>query len=116
MSFLITNKVQLETQVEFTGLKDEIDNVNTAKFGNNIEDFLDHMQSLYEDILQKNASHNEIVLHTFRALKTASKLDFLRTFCTRTYHQEIGKIFTFDMLNMFTVKKYNNLLTENAGN
>ena len=50
MSYLILNEVQPESTIGIDGLKDKLRSINLANFSHNIEDMLNHIQSLYEKI------------------------------------------------------------------
>ena len=76
MTYLILNEVQPNTAVGVSGLKNELGRVNSAKLNHTIKDMLDHMQSFYEEILENNTTHDDIAIHTFRALMTCSNPDF----------------------------------------
>ena len=76
MTYLILNEVQPDTAVDISGLKYGLGSVNSAKFNHNIKDMLDHIQSLYEEILENNTAHENTILHTFRALTTCSNPGF----------------------------------------
>ena len=76
MVYLIFNEIQPNTAVGVSGLKDELESINSAKFNHNMKDILDHIQSHYEEILENNTTHDDIILHTFRALRACSNPDF----------------------------------------
>ena len=113
MAYLILDEVQPETTVSVSVLKDELASVNLAKFSHNIKDMLDHMKSLYEEVLENNTTHNDII-HTFRALPICSNPGFFSVLCSRKDARESGTTYTFDSLKSFAIKKYNNLVKENV--
>ena len=109
MVYLILNEVQPETTVGISGLKDKLGSVDLAKFSHNINYILDHIQSLYEEVLENNMARDDNILHIFRALNTCSNPDLLSVLRFGKDTWESGTTYTFDSLKEFTIKKYNNL-------
>jgi len=100
------------TRVGVSDLKENLRNSNLAKFNNNVVDMLDKMSENYNQILDRNSTHDDIVLDIFRALSSTKNKEFLDFVNSKKTAWETGEDFSHEELISLAVAKYNNLCTQ----
>ena len=75
---LLFKSINPDKSIGVSNLKDEIDKVTLAKFGNNIKDLLDDISSNYLIIIYKGENHEDYVRLIFKDLLSGPNSTFNR--------------------------------------
>ena len=113
---VLINKINPSTRVRVGNLMSTIETATLAKYNENVDEMLKHLQETYNRILKEGETYPHFLQYLFEALLMVKNLIFANTIQRMKDAWDVGQEVTHEELIEAASKKYKNMVAEESWN
>ena len=115
MLWILLNVINPEIKVSMNDLKEQIEAARSSKFSHDVKKMTDFMSTKLREIKEKGGTHDDFLLHLYRALESVPNPDFNLEIKRSRREWEKGTKQNPDNIIFDAVRMYNNMKGEKGG-
>jgi len=115
MLWILLNVINPEIKVSVNDLKEQIESARSNKFNHDVKKMTDFMSTKLREIKEKGGTHDDFLLHLYRALESVPNPDFKLEIKRSRREWEKGVTQNPDNVIFDAIRMYNNMKGEKGG-